>query len=68
MQLFSKNNKGEVIFEKGLKQGAIATFVGPSGSGKSTDALTCALHILKNDDDAVLYIYDVEKSNSLRRC
>jgi RecA/RadA recombinase len=65
---FYKNSEGEIVFEKGIKQGAIATFVGPSGSGKSTNALTCAIAILKQNADAALFIYDVEKSNSHKRC
>ena len=62
------DNSGKVNFEVGIKQGMIATFVGPSGSGKSTVAQQTAINILKQDDDAVLYIFDIEKSNEHKRC
>jgi len=65
---FNVDDSGKVSFETGIKQGMIATFVGPSGSGKSTVAEQSAINILKNDDDAVLYIFDIEKSNEHKRC
>jgi RecA/RadA recombinase len=50
--------------ELGLGEGKIAYFAGYSGSGKSTMAIQTAWEMIKDDEDAQLFIEDCERSNS----
>jgi RecA/RadA recombinase len=51
----------------GIGEGKIAYLAGWSGSGKSTIGIQMAWNIIKDDEDAQLFIYDCERSNSHMR-
>jgi RecA/RadA recombinase len=51
----------------GVNGGKMAYIGGFSGSGKSTIAIQMGWNIVKDDEDALMIIYDVEKSNSHNR-